>query len=125
MTTICRGIRGATTVGKDDRGEILAATREMLSRMVAENHFTPEDVASAFFTTTPDLVAEFPAVAARELGWNLVPMLCGHEMAKPGGLPRCIRVLVLVNTSLGQDEIRHIYLREAVKLRPDLSGASD
>lgn len=120
MQTACRGIRGATTVTKDDRDEILRATRELLTLLMAKNHFTPDDVAAAFFTTTPDLVAEYPAVAARELGWTMVPMLCSHEMAKPGGLPRCIRVLVLINTALRPEEIQHVYLGEARQLRLDL-----
>jgi chorismate mutase len=89
--------------------------------MIRRNTIEREDVASAIFTTTPDLDAEFPALAARQLGWLEVPLLCGHELAVPGSLPRCIRVLVHWNTDRPQHEIYHIYIRDAVKLRPDLS----
>ena len=112
---------GATTVDRNDREEILTATRELLALMIRRNCMEKEDVASAFFTTTADLDAEFPALAARQLGWLDVPLLCGHEMTVPGALPQCIRVLVHWNTARSQDEIHHIYIREAEKLRPDLS----
>ena len=116
-----RGIRGATTVTADQPDLILQATRELLEEILEENKgMQPEDVASAIFTTTPDLDAEFPALAARQLGWLDVPLLCGHEMSIPGSLPRCIRVLVHWNTDLPQAEIQHIYIRDAVRLRPDL-----
>jgi chorismate mutase len=118
--SICRGVRGATTVQHNTREEILAATRELVALMVRRNSIDRKDVASAIFTTTPDLDAEFPALAARQLGWLEVPMLCGHEITVPGSLPRCIRVLVHWNTDLPQGEIQHIYIRDAVKLRPDL-----
>ena len=88
--------------------------------MIRRNGIERTDVASAIFTTTPDLDAEFPALAARQLGWLDVPLLCGHEMSIPGSLPRCIRVLVHWNTDLAQSEIQHIYVRDAVRLRPDL-----
>ena len=117
----CRGIRGATTVEHNEREEILTATRQLLALMVRRNQIAREDVASAIFTTTPDLDAEFPALAARQLGWLDVPLLCGHELSVPGSLPRCIRVLVHWNTERTQSEIEHIYIREAVRLRPDLS----
>jgi chorismate mutase len=113
-------VRGATTVDSNSRDEILTATRQLVALMVRRNGIQPRDVASAIFTTTPDLDAEFPALAARQLGWLEVPLLCGHEMAIPGSLPRCIRVLVHWNTELKQDEIQHVYVRDAVKLRPDL-----
>jgi chorismate mutase len=116
----CRGIRGATTVPTNTRDEILSATRQLVALMVRRNGIDPRDVASAIFTTTPDLDAEFPALAARQLGWFEVPLLCGHEMTIPGALPRCIRVLVHWNTELPQEAIQHIYIRDAVKLRPDL-----
>jgi chorismate mutase len=89
--------------------------------MVRRNGIDRKDVASAIFTTTPDLDAEFPALAARQLGWLDVPLLCGHELGVPGSLPRCVRVLVHWNTDRPQSEIQHIYIRDAVKLRPDLS----
>jgi chorismate mutase len=117
----CRGVRGATTVDRNDREEILTATRQLLALMIHRNRIEKQDVASAVFTTTPDLDAEFPALAARQLGWLEVPMLCGHEIAVPGSLGHCIRVLVHWNTDVPQHEIHHIYVREAVKLRPDLS----
>jgi chorismate mutase len=117
----CRGVRGATTVERNDREEILSATRQLLALMVRRNAVDKLDVASAIFTTTPDLDAEFPALAARQLGWLDVPLLCGHELSVPGSLPRCIRVLVHWNTDRTQQEIEHIYIRDAVRLRPDLS----
>lgn len=118
--TCCRGIRGATTVAANTRDEILSATRQLVALMIRRNGIQSTDVASAIFTTTPDLDAEFPALAARQLGWLDVPLLCGHEMSIPGSLPRCIRVLVHWNTELAQSEIQHIYIRDAVRLRPDL-----
>lgn len=117
----CRGVRGATTVSEDSREEILTATRQLLALMVRRNGIDKKDVASAIFSTTPDLHTEFPALAARQLGWLDVPLLCGHEIAVPGSLPRCIRVLVHWNTDVAQADIQHIYIRDAVKLRPDLS----
>jgi chorismate mutase len=119
--TFCRGVRGATTVTANDREEILTATRQLVALMVRRNGIEKQDVASAIFTTTPDLDAEFPALAARQLGWLDVPLLCGHELSVPGSLPRCIRVLVHWNTERLQNEIEHIYIRDAVRLRPDLS----
>lgn len=118
---MCRGVRGATTVETDDRLEILKATRQLLALMIRVNKIETDDVASAIFTTTPDLTAEFPALAARQLGWLHVPLLCTHEISVPGSLPRCIRVLVHWNTTLGPTEIRHVYIREAQRLRPDQS----
>jgi chorismate mutase len=115
-----RGIRGATTVATNDAAEVLAATRELLREMIACNEIDPTEVASAIFSTTPDVTAEFPAVAARQLGWISVPLMCTHEMAVPGSLPGCIRVLIHLNTDKPQSDIRHIYLREAVVLRRDL-----
>ena len=101
------------------REEILQATRELLTAMLKANEFDVEDVASAFFTATPDLNAEFPALAAREMGWSHVALLCGHEMNVPGSLPMCLRILLLVNTDRPPADIRHVYLREARVLRPD------
>ncbi len=118
---MCRGVRGATTVQHDDREEILEATRQMLALLIRLNGIEKQDVASAVFTTTPDLGAEFPALAARQLGWLDVPLLCSHEMSIPGSLGRCIRVLIHWNTDKSQDQISHVYLREAAGLRPDLN----
>lgn len=121
MATACRGIRGATTVAHNDREEILAATRELLALIIRVNGVQSEDVASALFTTTPDVDAEFPALAARQLGWLDVPLLCGHEMTVPGSLAHCIRVLIHWNTTKRQSEVEHVYAREAKRLRPDLT----
>jgi chorismate mutase len=119
-----RGIRGATTVAADEPALILQATRELLEEILAQNKtMRPEDIASAFFTVTEDLTSTFPAQAARQMGWDLVPMLCAREIPVPGSLPRVIRVLVHWNTEIPQTEITHVYLREAVKLRPDLIAA--
>jgi chorismate mutase len=119
-----RGIRGATTVTADEPDLILQATCELLEEILEENEgMQPEDVASAIFTVTDDLVSTFPAQGARQMGWGLVPMLCGREIPVPNSLPRVIRVLVHWNTDVPQNEITHVYLREAVKLRPDLVAA--
>ena len=115
-----RGVRGATTVAANEREEILAATRQLLALIIRYNGIESRDVASAFFTTTHDVDAEFPALAARQLGWLDVPLMCGHEMAVPGSLPRCIRVLIHWNTDKLQKEIEHVYIRDAKRLRPDL-----
>lgn len=117
----CRGVRGATTVEKNEREEILGATRQLLALLIRSNEMELADIACATFTTSPDIDAEFPALAARQLGWLDVPMLCGHEMAVPGSLPMCIRVMLQWNTDKTQSEIEHIYVREAKRLRPDLS----
>jgi chorismate mutase len=116
---MCRGVRGATTVSENTKSAILAATREMLYLIIRANHMRTEDVASAYFTTTVDLNATYPALAARQLGWYEAALLCGHEMQVPGGLERCIRVLIHWNTRRSAREIVHVYLREARRLRPD------
>jgi chorismate mutase len=121
-TMVVRGIRGATTVSEDTAAAILEATGELVREIVAANTLKPEDVASALFTVTPDLHAEFPAAAARRMGWTMVPLLNFTEIGVPGRLERCIRVLVHVNTARTQNEMVHVYLREAVALRPDLAG---
>ena len=119
-----RGIRGATTVPADDPELILQATRELLEEILEENEsMRPEDVGSALFTVTDDLASTFPAQAARQMGWGLVPMLCAREIPVPNSLPRVIRVLVHWNTEVPQNEITHVYLHDAVKLRPDLVAA--
>jgi len=117
-----RGIRGATTADANTAEAIEAAVAELLATIQAENGFRLEDVAGVIFTATPDLNAAFPAAAARRLGWDRVPLLCAQEMAVPDALPLCVRVLVLINTSLGQEEVRHVYLKGARQLRPDLAG---
>jgi chorismate mutase len=116
---VCRGIRGATTLTENTAEAILEATRELLTKIIAANDLKIEDIASAFFTTTPDLNAEYPALAARQLGWHDVALMCGHEMTVPHGLKLCLRVLIHWNTTRKIDEIQHIYIRGAVNLRPD------
>ena len=114
-----RGVRGATTVQRDDADEILEATRELLTMMVRVNGIEIEDIASIVLTTTDDLEATYPAFAARQLGWFEVALLCSNEMTVPDGLPLCIRVLIHWNTSKTPKDIGHVYLREAKSLRPD------
>ena len=122
MTIVCRGVRGATTVEKDSREEILAATEELLKLLLESNRIECEDIASVIFTTTPDVASEYPAVAARRLpGWGDMALLCSHEMAVPHGLKRCIRILIHWNTSKSLKEIKHIYIKGAVNLRPDIA----
>ena len=119
-----RGIRGATTVTADQPELILQATRELLEEILAENEgMRSEDIASAIFTVTDDLISTFPAQAARQMGWDLVPMLCAREIPVQKSLSHVIRVLVQWNTNMPQDRITHVYLRDAVKLRPDLVAA--
>lgn len=116
-----RAIRGATTVVENTREAILEATTELLEAIVRINEVEPEDMASIIFTTTPDLDAVFPAVAAREAGWTNIALECLHEMNVPGSLARCLRILIHVNTELSQGELTHVYLRDARTLRPDLA----
>ena len=115
-----RGIRGAITVRANDRDAIVDATATLLREIVARNHVEIGDIGAIFFTTSPDLTAEFPAAAARGLGWRDVPLLCGHEMSVPDRLDKCVRVMMLVNTNVEQGAIEHVYLEEAASLRPDL-----
>ena len=117
----CRGIRGATTVEHNDREEILAATTELLQLLIRGNDLRPEDIASAIFTVTADLDAEFPALAARSLGWTEVALICTREIPVPGSLEKCIRILLHVNTTRSAAEIQHVYIRGAVNLRPTLN----
>ncbi len=118
---MCRGVRGATTVQENTRDAILKATRQMLALMIRRNQINAADIGSAIFTVTRDVDAEFPALAARQLGWLGVPLLCGYEIDVPGSLPNCIRVLIHWNTDKVQEEIEHVYIHDAVRLRPDLS----
>jgi len=113
-----RGVRGATTATANTREAICSATQELLRRLIEANEIPIEEIGSAFFTVTDDLDAEYPALAAREMGWIYVPLLCAREISVPGGLARCIRVLLHVNTERTPEQIRHVYLREAVELRP-------
>ncbi len=117
-----RGVRGATTVQDDQPDHILAGTIELLQAMMSSNPgLKIEDIASTFFTTTDDIQSVHPALAARQMGWVHVPMMCAREIPVPGSLTHCIRVLIHWNTDLDQMNVRHVYLREATKLRPDLS----
>ncbi|MCO5215405.1 MAG: chorismate mutase [Thermomicrobiales bacterium] len=116
---VCRGIRGATTAAANTAEDILEATQELVDVLIGLNGLKSEDIASAVFSTTPDLNAMFPAAAARMFGWTEVPMMCTHEMHVPGSLQKAVRVLVHVNTNKSPSEIRHVYLKGAVKLRPE------
>ena len=117
---LCRGVRGATTADANTRDDILAATRQLLALMIRINGIEPDHVASAVFSLTRDLDAEFPALAARQLGWLDVPLLCTNEMDVPGSLRKCVRVLVNWNTTKSQKEIIPVYINGAERLRPDL-----
>jgi chorismate mutase len=119
---ICRGVRGATTVEANDRELVLVETRRLLALMIRVNDIHSEDVASIFFSTTRDLNAEFPALAARQLGWIDVPLMCTNEIDVPHGLPLCVRILLHWNTHKSAAEIQHVYLKDAKKLRPDIES---
>ena len=114
-----RGVRGATTAETNTREAILLATRELLCLMIEENDIQPDDVASAIFTTTIDLNADYPALAARALGWHDVALMCMHEMNVPHGLKQCIRILLHWNTEIAARDVKHVYIKGAVNLRPD------
>jgi len=119
-----RGIRGATIANQNQAQVILTATVELLEAILEANPtLAAEDIASALFTVTDDLDAEYPAKAARQLGWVETPLMCAREIQVPGSIPRCIRVLIHWNTNLPPSEIHHVYLGEAAKLRPDLKQA--
>lgn len=122
MEGVVRGLRGAIQVEANTEEAIFAATRALLGEMLLRNQLAPDEIASAFLTATPDLDRAFPAYAVRALrGWNLVPLLCAQEIEVPGAMPRVIRILLHVNTDLGQDAMRHVYLGAAASLRPDLA----
>lgn len=116
-----RGIRGATTVKVNGKKEIVSATEELLKKIVKANRLKADDIASAVFSVTRDLDAEFPAVAARRLGWIYTPLLCTNEIGVPGSLKKCIRILLHVNSNTSQKNIKNVYLNGAKKLRPDLN----
>lgn len=116
-----RGFRGATTVTKNDASEILEETAKLVGEMVAANKIEATDISFVLFSVTDDINASFPAKAARELdGWAHVPVMCMKEIDVPNSLEKCIRVMLVAKTDLAQDEVQHIFLNEAVKLRPDL-----
>lgn len=120
-----RGIRGATTVKNNTEDQILEETEKLLQEMVDANQIQVEDIASIFFSTTSDLNATFPAKAARTLGLTSTPLLCLNEIPVPGSLPMCIRILIHTNSPKPQSEMTHIYLKEAIKLRPDISATAE
>ena len=116
----CRGVRGAITVEGEGPEAVGDATAELLDRLIAANGCRPEDLATAVFTVTADLPGANPAAAARQHGWETVPLLCVREHAGEDMVPRCIRVLLLWNTDRAQADVHHVYLRGAAALRPDL-----
>lgn len=121
MTMFVRALRGATTVDRDAPAAVIEATRELLEEMLSRNEVERDDLISVVFTSTPDLISDFPAAAARALGISDVPLLCAAEIPVPGALPRYIRVLMHLHTPLERGELRHVYLNGAVRLRTDLT----
>ncbi|MDD3364765.1 MAG: chorismate mutase [Syntrophomonas sp.] len=117
---VVRGIRGAITVKEDNATEILQATAEVLEEIISQNELSFQDIASIIFTTTADIKSVFPAEAARSMGLNLVPLLCSQEIEVQGSIPLCIRILIHVNTNKNQEEICHVFMRDAARLREDL-----
>jgi len=119
-----RGIRGATSVEADTPADVLAATTELLQEILRANQIESfDEIVSAIFTTTSDLISSFPAEAARSLGMHQVPLLCAAEIPVPNSVPRCIRILLHLNTDKTQRDMVHVYLREARRLRPDVKSA--
>jgi chorismate mutase len=119
MTT--RGIRGAITIESDLAENVLSATCELLDTILEANpDLQPDGISSILFTVTDDIASAFPGAAGRQMGWDLVPVICAREIPVPGGVPLCIRVLIQWNTDIEQSAIKHVYLRDAAKLRPDL-----
>lgn len=119
-----RGIRGAIDLASNTRKEVLGRTRELLEAMVRANRLRPAKIACAIFTMTPDLNADFPAYAARDLGWQIVPMICSVEIGVPGGMKRVVRVLLLVDSAMPPGKVKHQYLGRTASLRPDLAATS-
>ncbi len=120
-----RGIRGAIRAEYNSREAVFKATQELITKMIESNEIETERIASIFLTATPDLTADFPAYAAREIGLSMVPLLCATEIDVPGAMKRVIRILMHVETDKGQNEIRHLYLGETARLRPDLAGGKE
>jgi chorismate mutase len=116
-----RAVRGAVQVDADDRDEILEATAELVTEVMSRNELTTDDVISVLFTTTPDLTAEFPALAARKIGFHEVPLMCASEINRPGAMPRVIRLMAHIDTDRPRSSIQHVYLRGAVALRLDIA----
>ena len=117
-----QGVRGATTVKENDKQVIFLAVQELLKQMVEKNKIATEDIGAAIFSATSDINVAFPAAAARQIGWDMVPLFGTQELDVENGLKRCVRVLLLLNTDKKQNEIIHVYLGEANRLRPDLAG---
>ncbi len=117
-----RGIRGAVCATANTREAVFEATRILLTRLLEANQIDVERIASIFLTATPDLTADYPAYVAREMGMDRVPLMCATEIDVPGALPRVIRILIHYDTDKGQREIRHLYLGETARFRPDLAG---
>ena len=122
MIRLVRGIRGATTVEKNESTEIISNVIELLSALVEANKIDIEDIGAVIFSSTPDVNSAFPAIAARNLGWTEVPLFGTQEIDSPNGVAHCIRVLILLNTDLPQQAIKHLYLRGAVVLRQDINN---
>ncbi|MEW5794812.1 MAG: chorismate mutase [Candidatus Zixiibacteriota bacterium] len=120
-----RGVRGATCARANSREAVFEATRDLLARLIAANRIEAEHIASVFITATPDLNADYPAYVAREMGLSRVPLLCATEIDVPGAMKRVIRILIHCETEMKQDEVRHLYLRETARLRPDLAGGEE
>jgi chorismate mutase len=116
-----RAIRGAIQVDADDRDDILEATTELVTAVMTRNDLTPDDVISVLFTVTNDLTAEFPALAARKLGFHAVPLMCATEIPVAHAMPRVVRLMAHVETNRTRDQIQHVYLRGAVALRQDIA----
>jgi chorismate mutase len=117
---ITRALRGATTVDEDTPEQIASRIQELLAEVMKRNSLVEDDVVSIIFTTTPDVISAFPATGARDVGFGAVPLLCASEIAVAGGTPRCLRVLLHINTTLSRDDLRHVYLHGAQGLRDDL-----
>jgi len=121
ITMTIRAIRGATTLVEDERHHLHERTKELVETIIAANNLDIDDVISVIFTCTPDIVSDFPAAAARELGFGAVPLMCAQEMAVPGALPRVVRVMMHANLDVPRDQVSHVYLHEAKSLRKDLA----
>lgn len=116
-----RAIRGAITLERDERAHLHERTQELVEALLRANDITPDDIVSVLFTCTPDIISDFPAAAARELGFGAVPLMCAQEMAVPGALPLVVRVMMHVDTERPRDQMQHVYLHDAVALRRDLA----
>jgi chorismate mutase len=121
MNMTVRAVRGAITVDENTKEQIILHTKELLNEMLVSNHINPNDIISIFFTTTKDVNAVFPSVAAREMGFTNVPLMCASEIDVPDSLQKCIRIMMHINVEKNLNQISHIYLKDAKKLRPDLS----